>query len=394
MLAEFIIGRKSQKNPAGAFRAIAGNNRWSWIGLMGVVSAFLILSFYFVVAGWSLEYVYQAIKDAFSHASIDELDTVFMNFTTYSNRPILWIVVFIAMSAGIILMGVQKGIERSSKILMPLLFVILIFLAISAILLPNSSAGLAFYFRMDFASVTPNVILSALGQAFFSLSLGMGCMITYGSYIQKDANLPKIAMQTSVLDTLIAILSGLIIFPAVFSLGIDPAQGPRLVFITLPAVFGQMPGGYIIAILFFILLTVAALTSTISLMEVIAAYVTEERGWSRRKVVVWMSVILIVTSILCSLSLKGDTVLKIGDVNLFDLFDYLTSKFLMPFGGLCVALFVGWYMKKDDVRMELLNGKESMWFSVYMFLLRYFVPLAIILIFLNELGLSKLFGGI
>ena len=242
---------------------------------------------------------------------------------------------------------------------------------------------------MDFSTITPNVILSALGQAFFSLSLGMGCMITYGSYIKKSENLPQIAIQTATVDTFIAILSGLVIFPAVFSLGIDPAEGPRLVFITLPAVFGQMTGGYFMAILFFVLLTVAALTSTISLMEVITAYVTEERGWSRKRVVAVMSIILVVFAILCSLSLKADSSLVIGGVNLFEVFDYATSKFLMPFGGLCVAVFVGWYMKKNDVQDELIHGKNSMWFTIYMFLLRYFVPLAIVLIFLNELGLFK-----
>ncbi|HPO48064.1 MAG: Sodium:neurotransmitter symporter family protein [Bacteroidetes bacterium ADurb.Bin057] len=389
MISEFAIGRRARANVAGAFRKLSGTRSWGIVGLLGVITAFLILGFYFVVAGWSLEYVYQAASNAFVGKTPTDLSQAFVNFSTDTFQPLFWTVIFICANAFVLLAGVEKGIERISKILMPFLVLILILLSIRAITMPNGSAGLQFFFAPDFSKITPNVILSALGQAFFSLSLGMGCMVTYGSYIRKDNNLTKTALHVTSVDTLIAILAGVAIFPAVFSLGINPAQGPELVFITLPNVFTHMAGGYIWAILFFLLLAIAALTSTISLQEVITAYVSEEFKLQRKKVIVGSSVVLIIVSSLCSLSLGVGSKLTIGGMRLFDLFDFTSSKLFLPLGGLLISIFIGWFYNPKKIRDEISNqGKLSTkLFPVYYFLMRYFVPIAIIAIFLNELGL-------
>ncbi len=389
MISEFAIGRRARANVAGAFRKLSGTRSWGIVGLLGVITAFLILGFYFVVAGWSLEYVYQAASNAFVGKTPTDLSQAFVNFSTDTFQPLFWTVIFICANAFVLLAGVEKGIERISKILMPFLVLILILLSIRAITMPNGSAGLQFFFAPDFSKITPNVILSALGQAFFSLSLGMGCMVTYGSYIRKDNNLTKTALHVISVDTLIAILAGVAIFPAVFSLGINPAQGPELVFITLPNVFTHMAGGYIWAILFFLLLAIAALTSTISLQEVITAYVSEEFKLQRKKVIVGSSVVLIIVSSLCSLSLGVGSKLTIGGMRLFDLFDFTSSKLFLPLGALLISIFIGWFYNPKKIRDEISNqGKLSTkLFPVYYFLMRYFVPIAIIAIFLNELGL-------
>ena len=382
MLSEFVIGRRAHANVSGAFRKLSGNNRWVGVGLLGVLTAFLILSFYFVVAGWSLEYVVQAVSNNF-------VDIAFSNFTSDTYRPLFWTTVFVALTAFVLLAGVEKGIERYSKVLMPFLAIILILLCVRSVSMPNGLEGLKFLFYPDFSKITPQVMLSALGQAFFSLSLGMGCMITYGSYMRKQNNLLHTAIQVTIVDTLLAILAAVAIFPAVFSLGINPAEGPQLVFVTLPGVFTHMTGGYIFAILFFLLLAIAAITSTISLQEVITAYISEEFKIARKKVVVVSSLTLMMTAALCSLSLGLDSHLTINGKPLFDVLDFVSSKLLLPFGGLLIALFMGWFYKAAEIRDVLSNGGKLKirFFAVYLFLMRYFVPLAIIMIFLNELGL-------
>lgn len=388
MISEFVIGRRAKSNVSGAFRKLSGGKYWSIVGHLGVLTAVLILGFYFVVAGWSLEYVYQAVSNGFGGKSSAELSQVFTDFSTDTFRPLFWTVIFICLTAFVIFSGVEKGIERYSKILMPFLILILVLLSIRSISMPNGTEGLKFFLKPDFSKITPTVVLSALGQAFFSLSIGMGCMITYGSYIRKDNNLTRTSLQIISIDTLIAILAGVAIFPAVFSLGLDPAQGPKLVFVTLPSVFANMTGGYFCAIFFFLLLAIAALTSTISLLEVITAYFSEEFGVTRKKVIALSSLILIVLSTLCSLSLGKNSSLTIGGSTLFDTFDFVSSKFLMPLGGLLIAVFIGWRYKPSEVREELSNrGKFAIaLFPIYRFLIRFFVPIGIVLIFLNELG--------
>src|SRR6056297_477972 len=245
MLSEFTIGRKAQRNPFGAFRKLAPGKPWYLVGLMGVVAAFMILAFYTAVAGWTLEYIYQSIMNGFGGKSPNEINTMFETFRQGSFRPILWFVIFMFLSGFIVASGVKKGIERYAKILMPVLLILIIILCIRSVTLPGAKDGLLFLFKPDFSKITGNTILEALGQAFFSLSIGMGTLITYGSYINRKENLGSTAVQVSIADTFIAVLAGVAIFPAVFAFGINPAEGPELVFITLPNIFLQMPGGYV-----------------------------------------------------------------------------------------------------------------------------------------------------
>ncbi|MBN2765104.1 MAG: sodium-dependent transporter [Paludibacteraceae bacterium] len=392
MMSEFVIGRMGQANTAGSFRKLAPGKKWWIVGLMGVLASFLILGFYIVVAGWTLEYVVQAVGDRFSGRETATLAKVFADFSTDTFRPLLWMALFTILTGGVVYAGVKNGIEKSTKFLMPLLLLIIIALGVRSVTLPGGAEGLRFLFQPDFSKINSSVILSAMGQAFFSLSLGMGCMITYGSYISKKNNLQHTVVEVTVLDTLIAVLASIAIFPAVFSLGINPAQGPELVFITLPNVFAHMPGGYFWAILFFVLLAVAALTSTISLLEVIVAYVVEEFGFKRHRVIALVSVAVLFLGLLSSFSLGIWSDVKIFGMGFFTLFDNATSKILMPVGGLFIAVFVGWSLDKNAILNEMSNeGKIKVgYFRLFMFLVRYLAPIGIGLIIINQLGFGKL----
>ena len=353
MLSEFIIGRMGQTDAAGSFRKLAPKGKWWLIGVMGVLTSFLIMGFYAVVAGWTLEYIYQAVANQFINRDTATLTQVFVDFSMDTWRPILWMVLFMIISAGIIMLGVKDGIEKSTKFMMPLLLVIIVALGIRSVTLPGGIEGLKFLFQPDFSKITSGVVLSAMGQAFFSLSLGMGCMITYGSYISRKNHLSHTVVEVTIMDTLIAVLASIAIFPAVFSLGINPSQGPELVFITLPNVFANMPGGYIWAILFFVLLTVAALTSAISLMEVIVAFLVEEFKVRRLKATFWVTIGILFFGVLASLSFGAWKEVKIFHMGFFDLFDNLTSKVFMPVGGLLIAIFAGWVLSKKQIKEEL-----------------------------------------
>lgn len=389
MLSEFVIGRMGQSNAVGSFRKLAPGQKWSIVGVMGVFTSFLIMGFYIVVSGWTLEYIIQAVGNQFVNRDNSTLSQVFTSFSTSTLRPIIWMIIFMIITAVIVLAGVKNGIEKSTKFLMPLLLIIIMAMGIRAITLPGGINGLRFLFNPDFSKITSGVVLSAMGQAFFSLSLGMGCMITYGSYINKNNNLIITAVQVSLIDTLIAVLAAVAIFPAVFSLGINPAQGPELVFITLPQVFTHMPGGYVWAILFFILLSVAALTSTISLLEVIVAYFVEEFNFSRSKTLLIASIGIILLGIMSSLSMGVWKDIQIFGMGFFTLFDSFTSKILMPAGGLLIAVFVGWKLNKNNIIEELGRQRQLKTgiFKIYLFLIRYIAPIAIALIIINQLGI-------
>lgn len=281
MIAEFIIGRHSQANTAGAYRKLAPGTQWKWVGLLGVLTGFLILSYYSVVAGWTLEYIYQALVNGLSGKNPSQYIDMFNTFVANPWKPLLWFVVFMLITHLVIVRGVEKGIEKYSKIMMPALFIIVILLVFCSIMLPNSGKGLEFLLKPDFSKITRSTFFDAMGQAFYSLSLGMGCLCTYASYFNRQTNLGKTALSVGVIDTMVAILAGLIIFPAAFSVGISPDSGSSLVFITLPNVFQQAFHGlpfvsYIVALMFYILLALAALTSTISIHEVATAYLNEE----------------------------------------------------------------------------------------------------------------------
>ena len=389
MITEFFIGRYSRKNAAGAFKVMAPGTKWSVIGYNGVAAAFLILGYYAVVSGWTLEYIVQAFSGSLEGKNATDFADEFTAFSTGVFRPILWTVVFIALTHIIIISGVKEGIERASKVMMPVLFLILIALCIRSATLPGASEGLSFLFNPDFSKIDSSVVLSAMGQAFFSLSIGMGCLITYASYFGKQTNLQTTALQVTILDTLVAVLAGVMIFPAVFSFGIEPTTGPELVFITLPNVFEQLPFGNIWSFVFFVLLALAALTSTISLHEVSTAYVHEEYHISRKKAAVIVSIGVTILGILSSLSMGLLKSYTLFGLNFFNLLDFVTAKIMLPLGGMMICIFTAKRVDKLLLKEEVTNHGtiRFYFFNTYAFFVKYIAPIAIGLIFLNELGL-------
>lgn len=396
MVAEFSIGRHSRANTAGAYQKLAPGTHWRWVGRMGVLAGFLILGYYSVVAGWTLEYIVQAGTNAFAGQSANDFIASFNGFIAHPWRPALWMVAFMLMTHFIIVKGVEKGIEKSAKIMMPILFLLLIVLAVCSVSLPGAGAGIEFLLKPDFSKVNGNVLLGAMGQAFFSLSLGMGCLCTYASYFRNDTNLPKTALNVGWIDTMVAILAGFIIFPAAFSVGIQPDAGPSLLFITLPNVFQQAFGNLpwlavILSIMFYVLLALAALTSTISLHEVVTAYLHEEFNLTRGRAAKLVTAGCTFLGVLCSLSLGVGKELTVFDLTLFDLFDFLTAKIMLPLGGFFIAIFTGWYLDKRIVWEEVSNNGTlpKVVYRIWLFLLKYIAPIGIGFIFINELGLLK-----
>jgi NSS family neurotransmitter:Na+ symporter len=390
MLAEFFIGRASQKDSVGAFKTLAPKNTaWKILGYNGVVAAFLIFGFYSVISGWTLEYMYQSAAGNLNAGSVAEFTENFGNFTSDAFRPVLWVLVFTLIVHAVVLSGVKKGIERASKIMMPVLFVILTILCVRSLMLPNAVEGLKFFFTPDFDKITSTVVLSALGQAFFSVSVGMGCMITYASYFKKSINMPRTTVSVVTLDTLVAILAGVIIFPAVASFGISPSQGPTLVFVTLPNIFQQMPFGSLWAFIFFMLLAIAALTSIISLHEVATAYLHEQHKMSRFKAATIVSSCGFVLGVICSLSFGVLSHFKIFGATIFDLLDFVTANLMLPIGGMFICIFVGWFVNKKVLKNELTNNGTLKFglFSVFVFLTKYVAPIIIALVCLKQLGL-------
>jgi len=389
MLSELIIGRSSKRNAFGAFKILAPGSAWRYIGILGVAAAFLILSFYGVVAGWSVNYIVLSIHDGFSAKTPEQITSLFTTFIKSPVRPIVFQLIFMIATGAIVIVGVKKGIENYSKILMPLLVLILVVLCVKSLSLDGAKAGLEFLFKPDFSKLTGDGILVALGHAFFTLSLGMGTLITYGSYINNENNLFRIALNVTVADTVIAILAGIAIFPAVFAFGIAPTEGPGLIFITLPNVFHQMPGGYIFAVLFFVLLTVAALTSSISILEVVVAYFKEELHMGRNASTILATVLISILGILCSLSMGELSFFTIFGLNFFNLMDWISANLLLPIGGLFISIFVGWFFGRKKVQEEVSKGGNlaGMLLSVFMFLVKFIAPIAIAIVLLNKVGL-------
>ena len=381
MIAEFAIGRKTGLAAVGAYKSY--NKNWTFAGVIGVLSGFLIMGFYPVVGGWALAYVFKSFTGLLANPGT--IGDAFGGFITNPLQPLIWMVVFMLMNIVIVAKGISSGIEKAGKILMPALFIMLILLAIRSISLPNAGAGLTYLFKPDFSVVTGGTFLAALGQAFFSLSLGMGCMITYGSYLKKDQKLPNNALIVTALDTGVALLAGIAIFPALFAFGMEPAAGPGLVFVVVPSVFAQMGGfGVLLSIIFFVSLTVAALTSSVSLLEVVVAYLIDQKKMDRTKAVIASSIVMAVMCILASLSLgvmSGMPIPVLG-VGAFDLFDILTDKIFLAIGGLLLAVFIGWFVKKEDLKSELTNeGKLAFAaFEIWYFFIKFVVPVAIAIV--------------
>ena len=391
MISELLIGRSSRRNAFGAFKVLAPGSQWKYVGFIGVGAAFMILSFYGVVAGWSLHYIFVSVADGFSSKSPEELSGLFKAFISSPGRPVVMQLVFMLLTAAVVIFGVQKGIEKYSKILMPVLVIILIALDIKALSLTGAMDGLEFLFKPDFSKLTAKGVLSALGHAFFTLSLGMGTLITYGSYIKNDNNLVRTAVQVTAADTIIAILAGVAIFPAVFAFGIEPSSGAGLVFITLPNVFQQMSGGYVFSILFFVLLAVAALTSSISILEVVVAYFKEEFKLGRIAATIIAAILISILGVMCSLSMGEFGFFKVLGLNFFDLMDWISANMLLPLGGLFIALFTGWFLKRKRVSEEIEKGAKlkEYFLSVFMFLVKFIAPVAIAIVFLNGIGILK-----
>ncbi|MEG1120438.1 MAG: sodium-dependent transporter [Bacteroidales bacterium] len=381
MYAEFIIGRRSEANAFGAFRVLAPGSKWSVIGLLGVFAAISILAFYSVVGGWTIDYIAKAFMFKFDITNTAELETMFSNSVSSTFEPILYMSIFLILTGLIVIAGVKQGIEKYTKLMMPLLFFLVIIIAVRSVTLPNSMEGLSFLFKPDFSKVTASTFLDALGQAFFSLSLGCGCILTYGSYVKKDENIVKTSVYTSVADTLFAIIAGLAIMPAVFSFGISPSEGPGLVFVTLPLVFAQIPMGGLLAILFFFILFFAAITSSISLLEVIVAYMIEELKIKRIPSVIISLIFIFFLSSLCSLSQGTLADVKILGVTFFDFFDGLSANVLMPVGGFLTVVFVGWRLGKANFKDEITSKgyvRLQEWFVNFTyFTIKYIAPIVI-----------------
>ncbi len=389
VMTEISIGRKTQKNPIGAFWAMAPNTPWWLIGAMGVSAGFVILSFYSIVAGWSLAYIFKSLS---GFTSDMDFAGTFVGHITSVWPPIIWHAIFIGLTLAIISSGVVNGIQRWVKILMPSLFIILLILVLRSITLEGSASGISFYLSPRFGDVTSQTFLAAIGQAFFTLSLGMGAMITYGSYLKKSDPVPTNAGWVVGLDTVVAILAGFAIFPAVFALGFDPAAGPGLAFITLPAVFAELPAGSLFGFLFFLLLAVAALTSAISLLEVIVAWLVDEKGWSRSSAAVFMGIAIFLMGIPCTLGYNLLGNISFLGMDILDTYDFVASDILLPLGGMMTAIFAGYVWTSRKACKEM-NTPECVIFvgTWYGFLIRYVVPVPIAVIMI--VGLYQKFTG-
>lgn len=394
MINEFIIGRHAQANTARAYRTLSKNKAWGLVGLLGVFTGFMITGYYAVVAGWCLQYIFASGVGELHGGNVDYFTKYFVAFEQDPIKPVFWTVVILLMTHFVIVRGVQGGIEKASKLMMPTLFVLLIIVVVAACMLPGSGKGVTFLFKPDFSKVTPDVFLDGLGQAFFSLSCGMGCLCTYASYFSRTTDLTRSAIQIAVIDTLVAILAGLMIFPAAFSVGVNPDSGPSLVFITLPNVFqlafGGVPVvGYVIAIAFYALLALAAITSLISLHEVSTAFFHEELHITRKTAAWIVTISCSVIGAFCSLSLGKLDCLQLFGKSMFDIFDFTTGQILLPLGGFLTCFFVGWYLPKQLVRDEYTNWGtlRSRSYSVYLFTVRFVCPILIFLIFLRQFSL-------
>lgn len=378
MVNETVLGRVSQRDPVGAFKALAPGSPWWLVGALGVFTGFIILSYYIVVAGWAMAYIYKVVI-AVCTPGINH-EAVFKSHITGVWEPIIWAAVFMILTIGIIAAGVVDGIQRWSLILMPVLFVIMVILIIRSVTLPGASEGLVYYLKPDFSEVSGRTFLAALAQAFFSLSLGMGVFITYGSYLKDHDEIPISTAWVVSLDTMVALMAGFAIFPAVFALGFQPGAGPGLVFITLPAVFAQMPLGMFFGILFFILLAIAALTSSISLLEVVTAWLIDEKGWPRKKAAALMGLIMFIVGLPAALGynvLSGVSFPILG-TDILDTYDWFANSVFLPLGGFFAAIFTGYIWGTNKAINEANKGKTSLSIgTLWRFLIRYIVPLLI-----------------
>lgn len=396
MLSEFALGRRTRQGAVGALKKMAPGTAWKHIGTMGVGAAYLIMFFYSCVAGWVYYYLFKALRGDFAAVTMADAKAQFGAVVVSPVTPVVWQFIVLAVVAAVLIMGVSRGIERITKTLMPLLFLLILACDVRALTLPGALDGVRFLFAPDFGKLSAAAILTAMGLAFFKLSLGMGTMITYGSYFTDDNNLFGTGLKVALSDTLVSLLAGLAIFPTVFAFGLEPGAGPGLLFMTIPLVFSQMPLGGLLLVSFFFLAAIAATTAMLSLVEVPVAYLAEERGMPRSRAVLVNTALIFVIGLLASLSadagslLGGFTFLGRG---FFDWFDYLSSNIILPLGGLLLALFIGYAADRRQVARELTNGGALPvgWLvACYFFVLRYVTPALLVVIFLNSVGIIKL----
>jgi neurotransmitter:Na+ symporter, NSS family len=391
MIAELLLGRRSKSDALTTFKVLHPKREsWALIGAAGVLSAFLILAFYTEVAGWVFAYVFKAASGSVLSTDPKVTSAAFESLITDPFQSILWQGIVLVFVGGIIVLGVSKGIESTTKKLMPILFLILVMIGIRSLMLPGAAAGLNFLFHPDFTKVTGAVVLTAMGLAFFKLSVGMGTMITYGSYFRDDQNIPVTALRVMLADLTVSILAGIAIFPAVFTYGFKPEAGPSLLFITIPAVFSQMPFGNVFVVLFFVLGAIAATGAMLSIMEVPVAYLHQRFAFSRLKATALTVVLLGLIGSTAALSNSTLAGFKLFGMTMFDLYDYLTSNLLMPVGGLFICIFVGWVWGEEKVRAALSNDGDlhnSAMISTFFFIVRYVAPVTIVVILLRGLKL-------
>ncbi len=382
MLAEMAIGRKAQLNAVGSFEKLKGG-MWPIVGWMGIAAGFIILSFYCVIGGWTIKYTIFSFTGLMDAAAAGKAGEIFGGFVTNTTQVVIYQAIFMLATIFIVAKGIGEGIERYCKFLMPALFVILIVLIVRSVTLPGAEKGMAFYLKPDFSKLSGGSLGAALGQAFFSLSLGMGCMITYGSYVDRKTTLPSSAIQVCTIDTLVALLAGMVIFPAVFAFGVDAGAGPGLTFVTLPGVFAKMPGGMIWSALFFILLFIAAITSSISLLEVVSAYFID-KGWPRAKAAWVLGIIIFAIGVPSAISLTGG--LKVAGKDFLDAMDFMSSNVLLPLGGVFISLFVGWFWTAEARKEVSNNGEYSFGLmEPWMWVCKVLAPVAILYIFITGL---------
>lgn len=392
MMCEIMLGRRAQKNPADGMlrlaREASASPHWRWVGLIGVLTGVLILTFYSVIGGWVIRYIVHALAGDFNGADGTAVGNMFSGMLASVSSLLFWHTLFTAMTVWVVARGVNHGLEKASKILMPSLFAILLLLLVYSMVEGSFGRALDFMFTPDFSKVTPQAALSALGHAFFSLSLGMGAVMVYGSYLQRHVSIARTSFYIAIADTLVALLAGLTIYALVFEHQLDPSAGPGLIFQTLPLAFGQMWGGQVVGTLFFILVTFAAWTSSISLIEPATAWITENTSVPRAKAacLIGFCTWLLGISVVLSFNLWQDVQIVFG-LSIFDTLDKLTTTILLPLGGLMMALFAGWVMRTQHVREEL--GLQPRAYAVWRFIIRYISPLAIVIIFLSMIGLIE-----
>ncbi len=389
ILSEFIIGRSTHSNMKAALKRLSPGKKYYLFTYICILGSFIVIGFYSVVCGWIIEYLYQAVQGSLSGHTPQEYSDMFSSLLESPLRCVGWTVLFLILNFVVMSRGIEKGIERVASTMMPLLFVILIIFCIKSLFLPDAGKGLRFLFYPDFSKLTMRGVLDAFGQAFLSLSIGISCLVTYSSYFKDDTSLTKDAATVAILDTLVAILSGVMIFPAVFSFGVEPTAGPRLIFEVLPSIFQQMTGGYIWALLFFLLVFFASLTSTISLSEIPITFLIEEHKLSRPRAIAWTALFTFALAVLAALSFNALDDVKLWDKNIFDMMDYAASNIFMLIGGLFTAVYVGWILDRKVVHDQLTNGGRLKGSAepYLIFCLRYVAPVSIFFIFLYLTGI-------